>query len=180
MKGLRRSTNDRERPHGSDTFEKLYDSLWSDLCGYIQAKFGAGPPEPADVAQTAFTRFAALDEPAQVKNPKAFLFATARNIVIDHYRRETRFDAYVSDVLHRSAEISLEAITPERVSLAKERFRILNDTVKQLPHKQQVVLSLNRFHGLSYSEISRKTGWSMSDISRQVTSAIQALSKALE
>ncbi len=163
----------------SGSLETLYNSHWNDLCGYIHAKFGAGPPEPADVAQATFTRFAGLDEPERVKNPKAFLFATARNIVIDHFRREMRFDAYVDDVVNCSAEISLEAITPERVSLAKERFRILNETVKRLPHKQQVVLSLSRFHGLNYSEISKKTGWSMSDISRQIKKAIHALDKAL-
>src|SRR5688572_3251372 len=71
----------------------LYRVHWKGLCGYVRAQFGPGPPEPEDVAQTAFIRFAAAD-PAHIENPRAFLYATARNLVIDHHRHAQRASAH--------------------------------------------------------------------------------------
>lgn len=68
-------------------FEQAYRQYWSKLCKYVNTKFGPGPPDPEDVAQLAFTRYAALENPAEVKNPRAYLYSTARNIVFDHYRK---------------------------------------------------------------------------------------------
>ena len=81
---------DRER---RQLLSDLYLVHWKGLCGYVRAQFGPGPPEPEDVAQSAFIRFAAADA-AHIENPRAFLYATARNLVIDHHRHAQRVCAH--------------------------------------------------------------------------------------
>ncbi len=63
--------------------KQLYERYWSDLCRHIRATFGAGPPDPQDVAQSAFARFLSIDDRQAVENPRAFLYTTARNIALD-------------------------------------------------------------------------------------------------
>jgi RNA polymerase sigma-70 factor (ECF subfamily) len=160
--------------------DALYSKYWQGLCGYVSAKFGAGPPEPADVAQTAFARFAALKDAGAVKNPKAFLYATARNIVVDHHRRVQTHKSYAQTVINDAEEEILDGITPERVLLGKEALRIIRETIRGLPHKQRRVLLLHRLHNQSFTEISRRTGWSQSDVRRQVCRAMAAIERALD
>jgi DNA-directed RNA polymerase specialized sigma24 family protein len=74
-------TSDTQRP-----LDRIYRQHWDEICRYVRRSFGAGPPDPEDVAQAAFARFAALDVEVQVANPRAFLFRTAHNIAIDARR----------------------------------------------------------------------------------------------
>lgn len=159
--------------------DRLYKTHWRDLTGYIFAKFGGGPPEPEDVAQLAFTKFASLDDPESVENPKAFLFATARNIVVDEQRRiQTRLrhaEQYLSEVTSNGVD-DLDA---ERVLLEKERWAILRTTIEELPQPQRRLVVMSRVHQLSYAEISRRTGIPTTTVKRHVAEAMAVCVEAI-
>jgi hypothetical protein len=58
------------------------------LCSYLERTFGVGPPDPQDVAQQAFLRYASLNtEVDAITNARAYLKRSAYNIVVDEYRR---------------------------------------------------------------------------------------------
>lgn len=59
--------------------ERLYRSYSESMRRYIAKAFGAGPPDPEDAVQAAFEKYAALENRADVLNPRAFLMASARN-----------------------------------------------------------------------------------------------------
>lgn len=166
--------------HERGLIDGLYAQFWQELCRYVRAKFGGGPPEPADVVQSAFARFAAIDHLGSIENPRAFLYATTRNIVIDHRRRTRTQAAHAQSLLADAGEEILDGITPERVLLGKETLRIVRETIRRLPRKQRRVLVLHRLHNQSFTDISRRTGWSQSDVRRQVCKAIAAVERALE
>ncbi|MGE5502716.1 MAG: RNA polymerase sigma factor, partial [Ignavibacteriales bacterium] len=75
----------------------LYRRHWAELVGYARRTFGAGPPEPEDIVQATFARFAALPANTEVANPRAFLFRTAHNIGVDAQRSRIRAGAAASD-----------------------------------------------------------------------------------
>lgn len=160
--------------------ETLYRDYWAELCRKLRHKFGAGPPEPEDVVQTAFAKLAALKDPAGVRNPRAFLFTTARNIVVDYKRQQRRHFDYAQGLLAENPALSLDELTPERVYLHSERFEIMRKAVEKLPHKQMVVLNLHRNRGLTYQQIADETGWSYGDVYRQMEAALEALTDALK
>ena len=162
------------------SFEQLYRVYWQDLCGHLRRMFGAGPPEPEDAVQAAFIRYAALEEPQQVRNPRAFLLVTARNIILDQKRRSGRHVAYAKAVLAENSGPQLDDISPERVLLEKERFEVINEVFRTLPEKQQVILTLRRQHGYTYQQIANETGWSYGDVYRQMDKALASLSQALK
>ena len=151
---------------------EVYRRYWLEVCRYVGRTFGSGPPDPEEVAQTAFTRFAALDDPARVDNPKAFLFATARNIVVDHHRRSARHQAYASEIAHDATAETVSDLSPERVLLEKERFAILADALRRMPAKRRRMILLNRYEGLTCEEIGRRFGMSGAAVQKQITRAL--------
>ena len=125
-------------------------------------------------------KFIGLEDRAKIKNPRAFIYTTARNLIMDHKRRAKRNDAYVARQLAFDPDYQLEEITPERVYEERERFSIMVEAMKVLPEKQQVILTMNRLQGKSYAEIIKETGWSLGDISRNLNAGKAALMDALE
>lgn len=165
---------------GGALLDQLYRAHYSDLCKNINVNFGPGPPEPEDVVQAAFIKFAALDDPQSIRNPRSFLFVAARNLVLDYKRRAKLNDAYLADQIALDAELLLEEITPERVVIAKDYFDRLSAAIRRLPEKQQIVLAMSRLEGKSYQQIRAETGWSPADISRTLRAGMETVMVIME
>lgn len=155
--------------------DDLYRAHFSELCANIRKSFGSGPPEPEDAVQTAFEKFANLENPDEVRDARAFLYVAARNVILDHKRTAKVANAYIAEQIALDHALVLEQITPERVVESKERFDVLIEAMRSLPAKQQVILTMSRIEGKSYREIGRETGWSLGDINRNMTAGISAL-----
>lgn len=140
---------------GNEAFlDGLYRAHRQELCLYIRRKFGAGPPEPEDVAQSAFARFAALENHREIPNPKAYLMLTARNLVIDARRRGTTAAGAEQDL--RQVHENDHDPSAEDVLSSREELNRLAEIVAELKPKQRVAFLMNRLDGLSYAEIARR------------------------
>lgn len=157
----------------------LYKAHWKGICGYVRAHFGAGPPEPEDVAQTAFVRFVTADS-GRIENPQAFLYSTARNLVIDHHRHAKREQAFIRTQSAINTDEMPSDLTPDNVLVQAERFRILAEALEQVPLAQRRMVLLNRFEGLSYAEIGQRFGMSPETVRKRVERTIATCLKALD
>lgn len=166
---------DRER---RQQLSDLYLIHWKGLCGYVRAQFGPGPPEPEDVAQSAFIKFAAAD-PAHIENPRAFLYATARHLVIDHHRQAQRAGAHEQAAESAAADRVYE-LSPENVLLQAERFRILAQALERMPLKRRRLVLLNRFEGLSYAQIGEQFGMSAENVRKHIERTLAECLRALD
>lgn len=178
--GGRLSPNERQGSPSEARLNDLYRVHFKELCANIRKSFGSGPPEPEDAVQSAFEKFAKLDNPDTVKDARAFLYVAARNVILDHKRTAKVANAYIAEQIALDYELKLEGITPERVVESKQRFEALTDAMRALPEKQQLILAMSRLEGKSYREIGKETGWSAGDISRNMNAAISALVIALK
>lgn len=157
----------------------LYGSHCKELIAYVRSKFGGGPPEPEDVAQQAFVNFATV-APEQVLNPRAFLYRTAINIVLNHRKRERIGRRFlqpmpeVEELLQARDEIS-----PEKRVQAAEHYALVEAAIRAMPQPRRSYLLLNRVEGLSYAEIARRAGLSESVIRKHVALAVRECGKQL-
>jgi len=138
------------------TLAGLYHRYWAELTAYARRTFGAGPPEPEDIVQGAFARYAAMDEDARVANPRAFLYRTAHNIVMDYRRREAvraRLSDQVALLDVSEGPANLDA---ERVLSARQRLAIVDAAVRAMEPRRRKVLIMHAIHGLNLSEIGRR------------------------
>lgn len=159
--------------------EALYRNNFADLCRTLRRLYGYGPPEPEDLAQQAFEKMQSLETVEHIENPRAFLFTIAINLGLKSIRRLQRARAYVAEQLQRPG-IGLEEIDPSRLYQGKEQIRALEGAMAMLSQKQREIVIRSRFHGHTYAEISRTTGWSEADISRQLNAALKILMKAVD
>jgi RNA polymerase sigma factor (sigma-70 family) len=161
------------RDNGIDVF---YARYWGELCHYIKKHFGPGPPDPEDVAQEAFMKFAAINDCETIDNPRAYLFRTAHNVLVDEHRRLALRRATPNDT--EMQPISDDR-TPERVLIGKERLEILTRCLRAMPASRRRSFLLNRLQGLSCAAIARLTGYSESAIKKHIGLALSELEAAV-
>ena len=161
---------------GDNGLDALYARHWAALCSYIKKHFGPGPPEPEDVAQDAFMKFAAIVDRNAIENPRAYLFRTAHNVLVDEHRRLALRRTKGG---HAEASSVSEDRTPERVLVGRERLEILSRSVRAMPAARRRSFLFNRMQGLSCAQIARMTGYSESAIKKHIDLALKDLEAAL-
>src|SRR5689334_18562274 len=85
----------------SIAFTALYTEHWAELCAYLKRTFGAGPPDPEDIAQAAFVRFARIEHQEKIENPGAYLQRIAHNIAVSELRKSRAHGHFVADGWHQ-------------------------------------------------------------------------------
>jgi RNA polymerase sigma factor (sigma-70 family) len=154
----------------------LYTRHWGELCHYIKKHVGAGPPDPEDVAQEAFIKYAALVNQDAIDNPRAYLFRTAHNVLIDECRRLALRRATAGDT---HALPMNDDRTPERVLVGQERLRVLSRALRAMPAARRRSFLLNRLQGFSGAAIARMTGYAESAVKKHIGLALTELEAAL-
>jgi RNA polymerase sigma-70 factor (ECF subfamily) len=158
----------------------LYVALRDELCQFLRSRFGEGPPDPEDIVQAAFAKYAALEDTSNISNPRAFLYTASRNLTIDELRRNDRYRSYANEALIDAESENMDQISPERVLLANEQYSIVHETIAALPKAQREALTLHRLHEIPMEAISRKMGVSKTTVHRLIADAILTLHRAVK
>ena len=133
--------------------------------------------EVSDVVQETYARLLALspERRSVVRNWRAFLFTTARNVAMDHLRRRevVSLDALpeinATDVVLRGSQ---ERRPDEIVNLTQERL-LLSRVIASLPEKCRQVLILRKIHGLSHKEIALRMGIAEHTVEKHVSHGVR-------
>lgn len=143
------------------------------LRAWLKAQFGL-PDDVDDVIQEAYIRVLRAHAQGEVKAPKAFLFATARNIVLMQlrHREVTRIETLTEDafagILDDSADVAAE------VSRSQE-LELLTQAIQALPTRCRQILTLRKIYGLSQREVAQEMGISEHTVEAQGTIALRKL-----
>jgi RNA polymerase sigma-70 factor (ECF subfamily) len=149
------------------TSDPLYDAIRR-----YAARLLSDPDAGKDIAQEVFLRLEQNRE--TVIEPKTWAYKTARNLVIDQYRRSGR-TTELPDDLPADATCFNPVILAER----KETFMMIQQKIDDLSPKYREVLRLKFQEGLKYTEIAEVLGESVSTIARLLHEAITMLRKEL-
>ena len=138
------------------------------------------------MTQESYLRICALEDPRALDNPRAFLFATAANLAVDLQRKQSvrRRGLNVhyndGDVITEIESIASLAPSPEAVVSDRERLRILEQCIRDLPPKRRMAFVLHRFHGHTYKGIAAVMGISVAAVEKHIMRALACCEKALE
>lgn len=90
-------------------------------------------------------------------NPKRFLLASARNLLINLVRREqvVPMETFAD---FESFDIADEAPEPDRVVIENEELRRIALALAQLPPRTREAIELTYFEGMSRTEIAKRMG----------------------
>jgi RNA polymerase sigma-70 factor (ECF subfamily) len=163
----------------SSAFAETYARYWSDVCGYVRRRFGLGPPDPEDVAQIAFVRMGELPQSKAIDNPRAFLFQMAANVAIDAHRQQvSQSGQFVATQTELSPAEDAQT-NAERALVGRQTLTFLEEVVRGMPERHRSYLLANRLDGLTYAEISRRTGASQSLVRKTVEEALAVCERSL-
>ncbi|CAM4191777.1 RNA polymerase sigma factor [Roseateles saccharophilus] len=138
---------------------------------------GSSAQDADDLVQEAWVRLAGYQREQEVAQPEAFMMRTALNLSIDvHRARMTRG----CEVLVEDAVIIDLAPTAEDSMLAKERVARLSAGLARLSETSRAILLSHRLDGLTYGEIARARGVSVSTVHIHVAKATLQLTSWME
>ncbi len=150
-----------------DAFQVLYYRYTDDLFRFIFSRLG-DRETAIDYVQDIFLQIwekrAALNPDASVK---AYMFKTAHNRLIDHFRKSSTRKTHTSDILPDSPEHADNPELQTRVKIA----------IHQLPEKEALVFHLSRFDGFSYKEIAQICQVSVKTVEKRMSNALKHLRK---
>lgn len=135
-----------------------------------------------EVLQDTFYR---LWDRSQLYQPEkghliSWLFTVARNLALDHKRKESRRAApgvFVSGEEYAGVDLeSLPAMAPlEDPDLG----RTIRKAMEQLPTEQKTVIELAYFEGLTHQELSDKLGQSLGTVKTRIRLGLSKLREAM-
>jgi RNA polymerase sigma factor (sigma-70 family) len=124
-----------------------------------------------DLVQDAFARLLRARDAGQVANPKAYLFAIARNAALDLFRR----GKIVS--IEGIAEIEHLSVLEDRPDAAEaasheQELAILTEAIDSLPERCREIFVMRRLRDRSHHEIARALGISEHTVNAQLAIGI--------
>lgn len=145
---------------------------YADLLRFLTRRTGDAT-RAADVAQDTYVRLATLSPTAlRVDNPRAYVYRVAGNLAIDTQRRERRI-AHDFTFVEAAEAVPDPSPTPEAAALARERLRLLEAALGELPFKPRLALLLNRVEGRTFAEIAAELGVSESMVAKYIARALR-------
>ena len=141
--------------------------------------FGDGPPDPDDVAQEAFRRLIERDDLSSIKNLKAFVWRSARNIFLSGKNRESMRSRHDYEVEQLYFAIKGYDSTAETVIGAKEQLKKIDEVLANMPRMRRRAFVLHRMEGFTIAEVGRQLGISRPGASKHITRAVADIEAAV-
>ena len=173
-----RLTDGQERTVGA--LDLLYKRNYGKLVNGLRAQFGSGPPEPEELAQRAFLKLAERGSLTDIDNPDAFLWRTARNLIINERKAASVRRRNADDIERLFFTRQGDESTAENVLMIREQLDAVFNLLRVMPARRRRAFILRRVEGLTYDDIARQLGISRSAVLKHVAKAIAAIDAAFE
>ncbi|MEO1079689.1 MAG: sigma-70 family RNA polymerase sigma factor [Pseudomonadota bacterium] len=159
--------------------EPIYRRVFVRFVRDLRAAFGNGPPDPEDVAQTAFEKVLSHRSPTEIRDLEGYLWRIAQNYIVSELRSQNsaaaRELAYADSFIGRDGYL----LTPERVLASRDQLTLALKTLGAMPDHRRRAFELVRLEGMSHSEAASLLGVSRPAVTKHVTRATADLYSAL-
>lgn len=139
----------------AESLEALCSSVRGELERFFRRRI-ASPDMAADLTQETFLRLLQIGPAAAIRDPRAYLFRTAGNLLVDH--RRSAMHRQPGAPADAAAQVQASEPSPEAVALSREELAVLGRAIDDLPPRGREVFLLHKLEGLSYAEIAQRLG----------------------
>lgn len=171
MKGGKVMDNSTLREHlnlmlsgDKNAFVRVYEELKKPVFTVI-FRIVSSKESAEDITQEFFIKIFKDPPKADIKNPRAWIFTVARNMAIDHLRREHHSDSLDIDIAYQ---------TDLEMNIDLER------TISTLGMEEREIITLHLNCDLTFLEISKIMKVSLPSVYRRYQKAIKSLKKQLQ
>ena len=133
------------------------------------------PKEVDDILQDTYVRLCQAKSTEHIKEPKSFLFKTAKNLAYDHLKRaDTRM---VDDSVEVAAalESAISGVEDETFhnNATQQEFKLFCDAVRALPKQCRRAFVLKKVYGYSLKEIAQELEISEKTVEKHIAEGIK-------
>jgi RNA polymerase sigma-70 factor (ECF subfamily) len=156
-------------------FQQLFTAYWDKI--YANALHLIKSPEIArDLAQEVFIKiWLTREKLSQVQQFESWLYRIAKNVFIDHLRKQL-----VVDSLHDIGAIEeADEENPQRTLELQELISQVNGAIASLPAQMQTAFRLSRFHGLTHEQIAQRMNISKATSQNYIARSLVVIRKHL-
>jgi RNA polymerase sigma factor (sigma-70 family) len=131
-----------------------------------------------DIVQESYCRIATLTDVSHIRSGRAYLFTTARMLVLERVRR--------SRVVNIDTAIEIEKMdpaddrpSPEQVASGQQELRRVKALIDALPERCREVFRLRKIEGLSQREVAATLNISEHTVENDVVKGLKLILKAV-
>lgn len=132
----------------------------------------------ADLRQEVYIRVYESAARQLPDSPRAFLLATARNLIFDRVRRERIVSIDLTQDFD-SPSVLVDEVSPEQRVNARQELRRLSDAIDQLPANCRAVIWLRRVDGLSQREVAQRLGMQEGTVASHLARGLKVLTRVV-
>ncbi len=145
---------------------------------WLKSRYGS-QCDVDDVVQEALLKIFKAREKAELKSPKAFFFAVARNAAVDSMRKAK---VAVTDSLidEEVLEIVDDGESVDEVAARNHELEILTQAIQALPERCRRVFTLSKVYGMTYNDIARDMDISFNTVSAQIAIGVSKCTKYMQ
>jgi RNA polymerase sigma-70 factor, ECF subfamily len=136
------------------TFEEIYRTYSEDVYRFSCWLCG-DRIEAEDIVSETFVRLWGSRDSLQVETMKAYLLTIARNVYVSRRRRSSRYEPLSDSPQDKSP-------SPDEEAETKEELGVLKSAIAELPEGERTAFLMRTKCELSYEEIARALGISLS------------------
>ena len=152
-----------------------YRAHRDELLAFVSSRLRGGE-EAEDIVQDVFLRLLTADRMITEVTLPALVYTTARNLIIDYYRRRHTFEAYE----HYLKNTDETADFAESILSVREITEQLERGLVRLPESCRKVYRLHIYGGMKVSEISQHLGEAYKSVEHRLGIARKAVRQALQ
>ena len=160
-------------------FSKIYKSYSTQIYRFVYIKVSS-QETAEDLTSEVFVRFWKTFQKSgqdKIRNPRAFLYKVAKNMVIDFYRSQNQPKPLSTDEVPEMADITQEL---EKKELALSDQEQIQKSIQKLKDEDQDVILWYYLDQMPISEIAEITEKSEGAVRVMIHRAMEALRQVLE
>ena len=159
---------------------QLYNDHKLELTRYLSTKFRLTLTDSEDVVHATFSNLSRVKKQQRIENPRAYLYKTASNQVIDMLRSEDRFSNWVNSVISDPQTEDQTLFDPERISDACQQLEMMEKVIDGMSDKRRQILKMSRFENLSNVDIARQLGISEAAVRKHIAKALLEIKRGIQ
>lgn len=134
--------------------------------------------EVEDIVQESYCRIASLTDVSHIRSGRAYLFTTARMLVLERIRR--------ARVVSIDTAIELDALavpddrpSPEQIAAGRQELRLVKRLIDGLPERCRQVFRMRKIDGLSQREVAATLNLSEHTVENDVVKGLRLILRAI-
>ena len=148
----------------------MLENYYRELVHFLNAKLG-NRQVAEDVVHDAYVRILERSSDTPIHQPRAFLYRTALNLVVDGHRRNALRQCEPLEVL--DAEERFSPASPHATHHQAQRIEMLERALAELPLVCRESFRLRKLEGLTHLQIAERLNISRALVEKHIVNAMK-------